>query len=151
MTRISEASYSLWFRIWQNQQNGSIELIVKGADTVLRDIVQYNDWLDEECSNMAREGLRTLAVAKKTLTELQYNEFQVWLWCSISIGNCFLLPIDDFRSSTVKRSLTPPTGLLAWLQFSNDSKRISLYCVLLEWRTVFRFITGWAPLNGHNL
>jgi len=40
-------------------------------------IVQYNDWLEEECGNMAREGLRTLVVAKKALTEEQYMDFEV--------------------------------------------------------------------------
>lgn len=39
-------------------------------------IVQYNDWLNEESGNMAREGLRTLVVAKKVLTEDQYNDFE---------------------------------------------------------------------------
>lgn len=39
-------------------------------------IVQYNDWLNEESGNMAREGLRTLVVAKKVLTEEQYNDFE---------------------------------------------------------------------------
>lgn len=29
---------------------------MKGADTVMAGMVQYNDWLEEECSNMAREG-----------------------------------------------------------------------------------------------
>lgn len=40
-------------------------------------IVQYADWLEEECGNMAREGLRTLVVAKKQLTEEQYLDFEV--------------------------------------------------------------------------
>lgn len=44
---------------------------------VMSAIVQYNDWLEEECGNMAREGLRTLVVAKKTLTEEQYLDFEV--------------------------------------------------------------------------
>ena len=39
-------------------------------------IVQFNDWLEEEVDNMAREGLRTLVVAKKTLTNDQYNEWE---------------------------------------------------------------------------
>ena len=39
-------------------------------------IVQFNDWLEEEVDNMAREGLRTLVVAKKTLTHDQYNEWE---------------------------------------------------------------------------
>ena len=38
--------------------------------------VNFSDWLEEECGNMAREGLRTLVVAKKTLTEEQYNDFE---------------------------------------------------------------------------
>jgi phospholipid-translocating ATPase len=38
-------------------------------------MVLYNDWLDEECSNMAREGLRTLVVAKKILTPEQLADF----------------------------------------------------------------------------
>lgn len=78
---------------------------MKGADVVMQTIVQYNDWLEEEvkghefmrecvkrlkkwiicydvvisfqCGNMAREGLRTLVVAKKILTEEQYQEFDV--------------------------------------------------------------------------
>ncbi len=35
----------------------------------------YTDWLDEECGNMAREGLRTLVVAKKPLAKDQYEDF----------------------------------------------------------------------------
>jgi len=30
-----------------------------------------------QCDNMAREGLRTLVVAKKSLTEEQYADFEV--------------------------------------------------------------------------
>lgn len=40
-------------------------------------IVQYTDWLEEEVGNMARDGLRTLVVAKKILTEEQYQDFEV--------------------------------------------------------------------------
>lgn len=41
-------------------------------------IVQYTDWLEEEVGNMAREGLRTLVVAKKFLAEEQYLDFEVY-------------------------------------------------------------------------
>ncbi len=41
---------------------------VKGADVVMTSIAASNDWLDEEVSNMAREGLRTLVVARKKLS-----------------------------------------------------------------------------------
>uniref|UniRef100_A0A6M2E149 Phospholipid-transporting ATPase n=1 Tax=Xenopsylla cheopis TaxID=163159 RepID=A0A6M2E149_XENCH len=62
--------------IIKDMQTGEIIFYLKGADVVLATIVQYNDWLSEECGNMAREGLRTLVVAKKTLTEDQYNDFE---------------------------------------------------------------------------
>jgi phospholipid-translocating ATPase len=50
---------------------------MKGADTIMRTLVQYNDWLDEESSNMAREGLRTLVVARRVLSPQVYAEFDV--------------------------------------------------------------------------
>ena len=40
-------------------------------------IVQYSDWLEEECDNMAIEGLRTMIVARKFLSPEQYNNFEV--------------------------------------------------------------------------
>ena len=52
--------------IIRDQQTNEIIFYLKGADVVMQTMVQYNDWLQEECSNMAREGLRTLVVAKKT-------------------------------------------------------------------------------------
>ena len=48
----------------------------KGADAVMTKIVMFNDWLDEECGNMAREGLRTLVVARRKLSEEFYAEFE---------------------------------------------------------------------------
>ncbi|KAL9974886.1 hypothetical protein ACROYT_G011986 [Oculina patagonica] len=62
--------------IVRDMASGEITFYMKGADTVMSSIVQYNDWLEEECGNMAREGLRTLVVAKKVLTEDQYQEFE---------------------------------------------------------------------------
>lgn len=47
----------------------------KGADTVMAKIVMYNDWLEEECGNMAREGLRTLVIARKKLSESLFAEY----------------------------------------------------------------------------
>ncbi|KAF8949269.1 putative aminophospholipid-translocase [Haplosporangium gracile] len=56
--------------------SGEITFYEKGADVVMAKIVQYNDWLEEECGNMAREGLRTLVVARKRLSEEVYQEFE---------------------------------------------------------------------------
>lgn len=62
--------------IVQDNNTGEITFYLKGADVVMQTIVQYNDWLSEESGNMAREGLRTLVVAKKLLTFDQYNDFE---------------------------------------------------------------------------
>ncbi|KAJ1674901.1 putative aminophospholipid-translocase, partial [Spiromyces aspiralis] len=62
--------------IVRNTSSQEITFIQKGADTVMAAIVQYNDWLDEECDNMAREGLRTLVVGRKRLSVDAYNRFR---------------------------------------------------------------------------
>uniref|UniRef100_A0A4W3HVK2 Phospholipid-transporting ATPase n=1 Tax=Callorhinchus milii TaxID=7868 RepID=A0A4W3HVK2_CALMI len=62
--------------IVRDDSSGEITFYMKGADVAMSSIVQYNDWLEEECGNMAREGLRTLVVAKKSLTEEQYQDFE---------------------------------------------------------------------------
>ncbi|XP_073535012.1 probable phospholipid-transporting ATPase IIB isoform X3 [Phyllobates terribilis] len=60
----------------EEESSGEITFYMKGADVAMASIVQYNDWLEEECGNMAREGLRTLVVAKKSLSEEQYQDFE---------------------------------------------------------------------------
>ncbi|GAB1863273.1 Phospholipid-transporting ATPase [Camponotus japonicus] len=62
--------------IVKEESSSEIVFYLKGADVVMSGIVQYNDWLEEVCENMAREGLRTLVVAKKNLTEDQYLDFE---------------------------------------------------------------------------
>ncbi|KAG7458280.1 hypothetical protein MATL_G00236500 [Megalops atlanticus] len=62
--------------IVREEATGDITFYIKGADVAMASIVQYNDWLEEECGNMAREGLRTLVVAKKSLSEEQYQDFE---------------------------------------------------------------------------
>lgn len=62
--------------IVKEESSSEIVFYLKGADVVMSGIVQYNDWLDEVCETMAREGLRTLVVAKKNLTEDQYLDFE---------------------------------------------------------------------------
>ncbi|CAH0550461.1 unnamed protein product [Brassicogethes aeneus] len=62
--------------IVRDVQTGKIYFYLKGADVVMSAIVQYTDWLDEEVGNMARDGLRTLVVARKMLTEEQYLDFE---------------------------------------------------------------------------
>jgi len=60
----------------KDSQTGEITFLQKGADVVMAKIVQRNDWLDEETANMAREGLRTLVMARKRLTAQSYEQFK---------------------------------------------------------------------------
>lgn len=62
--------------ILQQADTGDITFFQKGADSVMKKIVRPSDWLDEECANMAREGLRTLVIGRKLLSQQQYNEFR---------------------------------------------------------------------------
>lgn len=55
---------------------GEITFYLKGADIVMTSIVEPNDWCHRECTNMAKEGLRTLVVAKKVLTNDEYETFE---------------------------------------------------------------------------
>ncbi|GAA5858648.1 hypothetical protein JCM8547_001405 [Rhodosporidiobolus lusitaniae] len=61
--------------IVRDRHSGEITFFQKGADVVMAKIVAYNDWLEEECGNMAREGLRTLVMARKRLSEEAYRAF----------------------------------------------------------------------------
>lgn len=62
--------------IVKDLNSGEITFYLKGADVVMSSIVEANDWLHRECTNMAQEGLRTLVVAKKVLSNAEYEEFE---------------------------------------------------------------------------
>lgn len=57
-------------------QHGEIWFLVKGADTVMHKLLVANDWMEEECNNMAREGLRTLVIGRRRLSEELWREFE---------------------------------------------------------------------------
>jgi phospholipid-translocating ATPase len=61
--------------ITRNRSTSEILFVQKGADTIMSKLVQRNDWLDEECGNMAREGLRTLVLGRKKMSEDAYRAF----------------------------------------------------------------------------
>lgn len=63
--------------IVRDTQTNEILFLLKGADVVVSQLIQYSDWLQEQCDNMARSGLRTLVVARKILTHEQYTDFEV--------------------------------------------------------------------------
>jgi phospholipid-translocating ATPase len=60
----------------RDTQTGEVMFLEKGADVVMARIVQRNDWLEEETANMAREGLRTLVMARRRLGEAVYENFK---------------------------------------------------------------------------
>ena len=62
--------------ILRDTQTREILFLLKGADVIMSQIIQYSDWLQENCDNMARSGLRTLVVARKFLSEDQYKDFE---------------------------------------------------------------------------
>jgi phospholipid-translocating ATPase len=61
--------------IIRSRHTSELTFVQKGADTVMAGLVMKNDWLEEECGNMAREGLRTLVVARKKLSAESYGAF----------------------------------------------------------------------------
>ncbi|GAA5838969.1 hypothetical protein JCM11251_007842 [Rhodosporidiobolus azoricus] len=74
--------------IVRDRHSGEITFYQKGADVVMARIVAYNDWLEEECGNMAREGLRTLVMARKRLSEEAYQAFdQAHRDAKVSLGD----------------------------------------------------------------
>ncbi|KAE9407075.1 protein transporter [Gymnopus androsaceus JB14] len=70
-----------------SRTSGDLWFILKGADVVMAPLVQRNDWLEEETSNMAREGLRTLVVARKKLSVATWKRFdEEWREASTSVA-----------------------------------------------------------------
>ena len=61
--------------IVRDNQSGEITFYMKGADTVMSRIVLYNDWLEEECGNMAREGNVRFFQISRTIKKYLYCSF----------------------------------------------------------------------------
>jgi len=61
--------------ILKNNTTLEITFYLKGADSVMIPRVQASDWLEEECGNMAREGLRTLVFGQRAMTPEEYQQF----------------------------------------------------------------------------
>lgn len=57
-------------------QSNDIMFYLKGADSVMIPRIKGTDWVEEEVGNMSREGLRTLVIASKGMTETDYNLFK---------------------------------------------------------------------------
>lgn len=48
---------------------------MKGADTKMATVIQYSDWMEECCSEMAMDGLRTLLFGYRPLSEVEVEQF----------------------------------------------------------------------------
>lgn len=80
----------------------------KGADTVMSSIVASNDWLEEETSNMAREGLRTLVIGRKKLSTNVYEQFDK----EYSDASLSMMNRDSLMQNIVKKYLEHDLELL---------------------------------------
>uniref|UniRef100_A0A669D000 Phospholipid-transporting ATPase n=1 Tax=Oreochromis niloticus TaxID=8128 RepID=A0A669D000_ORENI len=102
---------------YQDESTGEITFYMKGADVVMSGIVQYNDWLEEECGNMAREGLRVLVVSKKSLTEEQYQDFEArYVQAKLSVHDRSLKVATVIESLEMEMELLCLTGVEDQLQ-----------------------------------
>ena len=63
--------------IVKEQESKRIVLYLKGADTVMEPKVSTmdSDFMIEACSDLAREGLRTLVITQKLLSQSGTNDF----------------------------------------------------------------------------
>uniref|UniRef100_A0A8C2CD35 Phospholipid-transporting ATPase n=1 Tax=Cyprinus carpio TaxID=7962 RepID=A0A8C2CD35_CYPCA len=103
--------------IVRDESTGEITFYMKGADVMMAGIVQYNDWLEEECGNMAREGLRVLVVAKKSLTEEQYQDFEArYVQAKLSVHDRSLKVATVIESLEMEMELLCLTGVEDQLQ-----------------------------------
>ncbi|KAI5172876.1 phospholipid-translocating ATPase [Nematocida sp. LUAm3] len=59
------------------RDNTGSYLYMKGADTVMKDLIIGKDWIGEEAEAMAREGLRTMVFGYRKLTEKEVEELRV--------------------------------------------------------------------------
>ena len=61
--------------ILRNMETQAIRFFMKGADAKMQEIITPSPWLEEECTNLAREGLRTLVFASRGMPSQEWEEF----------------------------------------------------------------------------
>lgn len=133
-----------------------LSFLQKGADSVMMTIVNANDWLEEETSNMAREGLRTLVIGKKKISnkllidfEKHYKEANLAMYdrdllMQKVIGNYLeknlellgLTGVEDKLQKNVKSSieLLRNAGIKIWMLTGDKvetAKCVSISCKLI--------------------
>lgn len=93
----------------QNSLTGKITFLEKGADTVMSKIVCANEWLEEEVDNLARDGLRTLVIAKKDLSKEEYTLFEK----EYKTSSLSMINREALLAETVSKHLEKNLQLLA--------------------------------------
>lgn len=95
----------------RDRSTGAVDFYQKGADVAMAKIVAQNDWLEEECGNMAREGLRTLVVGRKRLSESSWRTFEAEYKAarvqasSAAVGDDRNAPVQRVVSEHLERDL----------------------------------------------
>lgn len=62
--------------ILKYRKNGLIVFYLKGAEVILKEKIrpqQRDNFMLEKCETLSLEGLRTLVIAQKVLTQEEYN------------------------------------------------------------------------------
>lgn len=158
----------------QNSSTGKITFLEKGADTVMASMVCANEWLEEEVDNLARDGLRTLVIAKKNLSHEEYTLFEKeYKTSSLSMINreallaetvskhlesnlklLALTGVEDKLQDEVKNSIETlrNAGIKIWMLTGDKvetAKCVSISCRLItKGQRIFR-IERQTP-NGNN-
>ena len=99
------------------RDDGSYVFFEKGADTAMKKICKDNDWAEEETDDMARDGLRTLLIGKKELTEEKYKMFSDnYTEAKLSLNNRQLNMLETQKSLEKGLDLLGLTGVEDKLQ-----------------------------------
>lgn len=64
--------------ILKNKETSEITFYLKGADSIMKEFItskQKKAFIDEECKDLSRGGLRTLVITRKILTEEFYTKW----------------------------------------------------------------------------
>lgn len=61
--------------VQREEKNAPILFFEKGADSAMKPILRESDWAEEETDNMARDGLRTLLIGRRILSDAEYKSF----------------------------------------------------------------------------
>ena len=102
--------------VLSNQKYGNF-IVVKGSDASVTSMCPPSEWLDEVVGNLAREGLRTLVFAYKSLDETELQSFLIDFHnASNSIVNRSENILNSFSQISTNMELLGVTGVEDRLQ-----------------------------------